>query len=193
MTTTLEQCFGYFPTDEFSKTCQWLEVKCSAFGLQKIQVGLPYFCPKLESLYFFILIPGRVKNLIFMISLKKGAVLVENKINPNLFFMVIICLNFYCCSIILVAISPQLLFSDLPIPACRIQSSPTLLSLSMSLLHMFLMTRHLLSLVIYLYHSPWSQSVCSLCSCLWLYFDCLFVLLISSHLQVRSLSHVSWQ
>ena len=86
----LEQCFGYFPINEFPKACQWLEVKCSAFGLQKIQVRLPYFCPKLESLYFFTLIPRRVKNLIFMLSLKKVAVLTENKIDPNLFLWLLI-------------------------------------------------------------------------------------------------------
>ena len=34
--------------------------------------------------------------------------------------------------------------------------------------------------------SPWLLSVCSLFQCLWLYFACLFVLLIKFHLKVRS-------
>lgn len=81
----LEPCFGYFPTDDFSKPCQWwLAVKCSAANLQKTQAGLPFFFFKLACLSFFTLIPGRVKHLILGSSVKEMVVPAENSLDPNL-------------------------------------------------------------------------------------------------------------
>ena len=65
------------------------------------------------------------------------------------------------------------------------QSIPTLLSMSMGALYMFLdQTLPLLSPVILLHPPPWLLSVCSLFPCLWFYFACLFVLFTRFHLQV---------
>ena len=71
-----------------------------------------------------------------------------------------------------------LLFPTLPIPTSHIQSSPNQLYLSMSLCTCPLMTLPLLCLTIPICLPFWSLSVCSLFLHLWLYFACLFVLLI---------------
>ena len=79
---------------------------------------------------------------------------------------------FYCCSNTVVSIFLPPLLPSHP------QSFPPL-ALSMSSLYMFL-DEPSLSFPCYLPSTPlWLLSVCSLCQCLWLYFACLFVLLIS--------------
>ena len=63
------------------------------------------------------------------------------------------------------------------------QSIPTLLSMSMG--HLYLFLDQTLPLLSPLMHPPppvWSLSVSSLFPCLWFYFACLFVLFISFHL-----------
>ena len=101
-------------------------------------------------------------------------------------FMVFLHL-FYCCSSTVVNIFPQPLPlpSSPPTPTSHLQSYPlwlcpwVLYACSLTMLP-------LLSPVYPPAPSLWLLLVCSLFQYLWLYFACLFVLLIRFHLQVRS-------
>ena len=86
---------------------------------------------------------------------------------------------FYCCLNIVVSISLPLLSSVPLTPNSHPQSFPPL-ALSLAPLYMFFDDTFHSFPVISLPPPLWLLSVCSLFQCLWLYFACLFILLIKS-------------
>ena len=90
---------------------------------------------------------------------------------------------FYWCSSTLVCLSPSPLLPSHPHLSCLTRPN---LDLCMCPLYLFLKTVHHFPPFICPPCPLWLLTVCSSFQCLWLYFACLFVLLIRSHLKVRS-------
>ena len=95
--------------------------------------------------------------------------------------------SFYCCSSTVVSIFTPPLPSTTAILDSHLRSYPHL-ALSMCPLYMFLDDPFSFFPIYPLPSTQWLLSVCYLFQCLWLYFVCLFVLLIRFHLEVRSYS-----
>lgn len=95
----LEQRFGYFPTDEFSKPCQWLAVKCSATGLQKVSWTAFFFPP---NLHVYPSSPWFLEESNIWYSgqaWRKWLFQLENRLDPNLLFNALVhdqCLILLC-------------------------------------------------------------------------------------------------
>ena len=107
----------------------------------------------------------------------------------KIFFFFLFLFSCYLCFLLLFRYS-FLHFQPITAPRSIHPCLPTLnlplLALPMCPLYRFLDGP---SPIFLLYPSPSSPlllSVCSLCKCLWLYFACLFILLIRFHLKMRS-------
>ena len=96
---------------------------------------------------------------------------------------IVCCLNFffYCCSRTVVYISTPLWSPTPPFPASHLQTYPLWLCPCV-LCTCSLMDLPLFPPIILLPLPLWLLSVCSLFQCFWLYFACLYVLLIRFHL-----------